>query len=195
VNTPAHLVINLAVLAGGSRRRRVGWVAAGALLPDLPMVGFFLWERFALGTPDRTIWAQRYFEPAWQSLFDLFNSMPLAAAGLLLALALRRAGPALLFASVLLHCLLDLPLHREDGHRHFFPLSDWRFMSPVSYWDPDHQGAVGSGLETLALCAACALLWRRHPRLTLRVPLAVLAALSILGWVAFYGLGRLPRFE
>lgn len=195
MNTPAHLVVNLAVLAGGARRPHAREVAVGALLPDLPMFGFFLWERLVLGTPDRTIWAVSYFEPTWQACFDLFNSIPLAAVGLLTALLLKRPGPALLCASMLLHCLLDLPLHREDGHRHFFPLSDWRFMSPVSYWDPRHRGAMGAGLETLALCAACALLWRRHPRLAVRVLLAALAALVVAGWVAFYALGCMPDFD
>ncbi len=192
MNTPAHLLVNLALLSGGARRPHARAIAVGALLPDLPMFGFFLWERFVLGTPSQTIWGERYFELAWQNFFDLFNSVPLAGVGLLLALAARRLGPALLFGSVLLHCLLDFPLHREDGHRHFFPFSDWRFMSPVSYWDPAHLGALGAGLETLALCAASLVLWRRYPRRVVRVPLAILAALSIGIWLVFYGLGRMP---
>jgi hypothetical protein len=192
MNTPAHLVVNLALLGGGERRAHSRWIAAGALLPDLPMLGFFLWERLALGTPGQVIWDERYFDPAWQAVFDLFNSVPLAALGLGAALVLRRTGPALLFGSVLLHCLLDLPLHREDGHRHFLPLSDWRFMSPVSYWDPAHQGALGAGLETLALCGACAVLWRRATGRAAHVSLALLVGVSVVGWGVFYGLGRLP---
>ena len=192
MNTPAHLVVNLALMGGGARRAHTGAIAVGALLPDLPMFGFFLWERFVKGTPQHTIWSERYFDASWQGFFDLFNSIPLALVGLAIALALRRLGPALLFGSVLLHCLLDLPLHREDGHRHFAPLSDWRFISPVSYWDPVHLGAVGSGVETLALCAAAVALWRRHPRLIVRIPVAAVAALSAVAWVMFYGLGCLP---
>lgn len=192
MNTPAHLVVNLALLAGGARRPHARWVASGALLPDLPIFGFFLWERFVRLTPGGVIWDERYFEPAWQGFFDLLHSIPLAAAGVLLALAWKRPGPALLFASMVLHGLLDLPLHREDGHRHFLPLSDWRFMSPVSYWDPVHRGALGAGLETLALAGAGLVLWRRHPRPWVRLPLALLAALSVAAWIVFYGLGRLP---
>ena len=30
--------------------------------------------------------------------------------------------------------------HRDDSHRHPYPLSDWRFISPLSYWDPVHHG-------------------------------------------------------
>jgi len=31
--------------------------------------------------------------------------------------------------------VLDFPFHAEDAHKHFWPLSDWRFHSPFSYWD------------------------------------------------------------
>lgn len=59
---------------------------------------------------------------------------------LLGAYAARMPLLAALVISMLIHCLCDLPLHHDDGHRHFFPLSDFRFESPVSYWDPAHYG-------------------------------------------------------
>ena len=41
MNTPAHLMLNLAVIPRG-RRQACGWaVLAGALLPDAPMVLFY----------------------------------------------------------------------------------------------------------------------------------------------------------
>lgn len=185
-------MVNLALLGGGARPRPAAPVALGALLPDLPMFAFFFWERFVRETPMRTIWEVRYFEPDWQAFFDLFNSIPLFAVALAVALWRRHDAAALLSASVLLHCAFDLLVHREDGHRHFFPLSDWRFMSPMSYWDPAHGGVLGAGLETLALLGACAVLWRRHPGLPARAALAGLALFSSVAWLLFYGLGRLP---
>ena len=122
-------------------------VTLGALMPDLPMLGFYAYQRVFLGTPESVIWADAYFRPSWQLLFDLFNSIPLLALAALLA---WRAGatPALAFLlSMLLHCLADLPLHNDDAHAHFLPLSDWRFRSAISYWDPRFYGRVAAGLE------------------------------------------------
>ena len=111
MNTPAHLLVNLALLSGGARRPHARAIAAGALLPDLPMFGFFFWERFVLGTPSHTIWGERYFELGWQNFFDLFNSLPILAVLFAAAWALesrrsttrtpwREAGPPrLLLAS------------------------------------------------------------------------------------------------
>jgi membrane-bound metal-dependent hydrolase YbcI (DUF457 family) len=190
LNTPAHLIVNVALLAGGTRRRQLRWVASGALLPDLGMFSFFAYEFWVSQTPMRVIWDERYFDPAWQAFFDLFNSLPLLALGFLAAWCLRRAGWALLFASAACHALLDLPVHREDGHRHFWPVSDWRFMSPVSYWDPEHGGALGSLLELLAVAGASLVLWRRHQNGLLRGALLVLNGASLVGWLRFYA-GRL----
>jgi hypothetical protein len=192
VNTPAHLVVNLACLGGGKGRPHTRAVVVGALLADLPMFFFFAWERFAMGVSQREIWGERYFTPDWQLLFDLFNSIPIALVVAAIGYALRRREIVLGSLSLVLHALLDLPVHREDGHRHFLPLSEWRFMSPVSYWDPSHHGAWGAGLETLLVLVAAAVLWRRYPGRASRSALAVLATLSVVVWVVFYGLGRLP---
>ena len=66
MNTPTHVVLNALVLGHG--RWRPQWLAitGGALVPDLPMVVFYLVERVALGTPERAIWSTRYFDPGWQ---------------------------------------------------------------------------------------------------------------------------------
>ena len=45
-------------------------------------------------------------------------------------------------AAALLHLTFDLPFHHDDAHPHFWPFSDWRFTSPLSYWDPAHDGGV-----------------------------------------------------
>lgn len=190
MNTPAHLVVNLALL-GRERPEVARWVAAGALLPDLPMFAFYLWQRVVAGAGEAHIWSTAYFEPAWQRLFDGFNSVPLFALLGVLAWALGQRGPAWGCASVLLHCFGDAFLHREDGHRHLWPLSDERFMSPVSYWDPAHHGALGSGLETLLVLGASLLLWPKAGRAG-KIALASLASLAVVAWTAFYALGALP---
>ena len=161
MNTPAHAVLNLAFLG---RKGKPEWnplIIWGALIPDLAMFGFYAYLRLATDIPERQIWQTEYFRPSWQLLFDLFNSIPLALLGLGLMLYAKRTGMALLFASIVLHCLEDLPLHNDDAHRHFWPLSDYRFISPVSYWDADYYGNIAAPIELMVMAIASIYVFRR----------------------------------
>jgi hypothetical protein len=189
MNTPAHVALN--ALALGRGRFQHHWLAitAGALLPDLPMVGFYLLERVGRGTPERVIWGQLYFDPAWQSLFDAFNSLPLVALAAFFAWRTGQTAALAFLLSMALHCLTDLPLHREDAHAHFWPLTSWRFLSPVSYWDPRHGGLLFLGAE-LALLVAAAFVLGRRSHAWGRVGWATLAATA--AFVAFAALAWGP---
>src|SRR4051812_23964259 len=130
MHTPGHAVINLAILGG--KRNRLSRadslaIAAGAIAPDVPIVLFFFYEHYLRHESGRVIWGRLYFEQGWQACFDLLHSFPIAALGYLLAsfLASRKASRLgrLFFASVFLHSVFDLPVHCEDAHAHFFPLS------------------------------------------------------------------------
>jgi hypothetical protein len=187
MNTPAHVALNALLLGRGRFRSHWGAITAGALAPDLPMVGFYLLERFGRGTPERVIWGQLYFDPGWQAFFDAFNSLPLIALAALVAWRAGATGTLAFLLSMALHCLADLPLHREDAHGHLWPLSDWRFLSPVSYWDPEHGGLVFLGFE-LALLVAAPFVLRRRSRawglvggITLGVSLAFLG-FAVASW-------------
>ena len=186
MNTPAHAIVNLALLGGGKGRDFAPWILAGAVIPDAPMFLFFVWQHFVEGAPQALIWGDLYFRAEWQAFFDWFNSIPLAVAGALVAYRLGHRGWLVLFASVALHAVLDLPLHHEDAHRHFYPLSDWQFRSPVSYWNPARLGIVGAGFEVGAVAVGSVLLWRRHPGKRVRMTLVGLSALYVVGYVGFY---------
>lgn len=154
------------------------------------MFGFYLWQRAMVGLPESQIWGEAYFRANWQLLFDGFNSLPIALLGLALAgLAAPgiRTGIQVFFGAVILHIATDLPLHHDDGHRHFLPLSRWRFESPVSYWDPAHFGALGAGLEVVCVLGASFVLWRRFESRWIRGVLLVLSGLSFCGYIFFYG--------
>ncbi len=164
MNTPAHVIVGALVVGRGRLAEAWGPITAGSLLPDLPMFGFYLHQRLVAGHPERVIWSERYFDASWQAFFDVFNSLPLIAVGLAIAAWLGRERWLAFFAAMAVHALLDLPVHREDAHGHFFPLTDWRFMSPVSYWDPAHYGTFVLAIETLAVVAGAIVLMRREPR-------------------------------
>ncbi len=183
MNTPSHLILNLCVLGGRQPASAAIPIGVGALLPDAPMFFFYGIEKLWLDVPERIIWSSRYFDPAWQDFFDVFNSLPILAAGLGIAILAGQRWWTLLFGSMVLHVLVDLPLHNEDAHRHFFPLSDFRYASPVSYWNPRHYGHIMAPLEALMALSGCVLLARRYTGRGARVALAGLALL----YLAFIG--------
>jgi hypothetical protein len=187
VHTPSHLILNAAAVARGPLRGTLAWTLLGALAPDLSMFVFFAWHTGVLHTPQGQIWGVEYFQPGWQTSFDALHSIPAAALGLLLALRARSARGIAFFCSVLLHCGVDLGLHHDDAHRHFLPLSDWRYASPVSYWDPRHFGRLGALLEVCSVIGGSFVLARRGQRTGLRRALAALSALYLAAYLYAYG--------
>lgn len=124
----------------------------GAILPDVIIIIFYAWH-LLIGTPEPLIWSIAYYDPVWQAAIDIFNSIPLLLILLLVGWYFKQPLIIVLIASMLLHTIGDFPLHHDDGHRHFFPFSDWRFISPVSYWDPAHHGKITGIIEFLSVWA------------------------------------------
>src|SRR5919201_6248464 len=147
VNTPSHAVLNLAILG---RRAHPEWnwpIVAGAVLPDVPIFALWAVATFVWRQPQHQIWSQTYFLPGWQVAVDLLHSFPLLALALAASAVLHLRRAQLLTASMLLHACGDVFLHGADAHRHFFPFSNYRFVSLVSYWDPAHYGNLVLPLE------------------------------------------------
>jgi len=160
MNTPAHSILNLAIL-GRQQPPLLTWpILLGSWAPDIAMFVFYGWAKLA-GIPEVQIWRELYYTPVWQDVFAIGNSIPLVLLGLGFTIWQRRLNWIAFFASMLLHHLADLPLHHDDAHRHFWPLSDFRFISPVSYWDRNHLGTYGALIETGLLVIASAYLLRR----------------------------------
>lgn len=190
MNTPTHGVLNLAILG---RRAHPEWnspIVFGAILPDAPIVALWLVATFVWREPQHQIWSETYFRPGWQIAVDLPHSFPLLAVALagLAVLRLRRAQ--MFLASMLLHACGDVFLHGADAHRHFFPLSNYRFVSTVSYWDPAHYGNVVFPVEVLFVLLASVFAWRLARTsagrgLLIAVDLVYLAAAAALTYVRF----------
>ncbi|MBE9114915.1 hypothetical protein IQ249_03290 [Lusitaniella coriacea LEGE 07157] len=179
MNTPAHAVLNLLLLGRKSRPENHFPILLGAILPDLPMFAFYFWEKVVRRIPESVIWSHSYYDPSWQGFFDLFNSLPLAIIGMVICYYYGASRWLALLASMALHALEDLPLHGDDAHRHFFPLSNWRFESPISYWDPNRYGTIVSLLEAIAVLGICFILLRRHTSLKARTGIALIVAIYI----------------
>lgn len=57
-----------------------------------------------------------------------------------------------LACATMLHTLIDIPIHADDGPLLLFPFNwTFRFYSPVSYWDPRYYGTEFAIFEHLLL--------------------------------------------
>lgn len=185
-----HLLIGAATLTKPGATMRNVAVLIGALLPDLSIYAIYATARLQ-GVESRRIWDTIYWQEPSQTLSAISNSFPLFAALLIPALYLaHRAktqklrvigyGLAALALSALLHLLFDISLHAEDAHRHFWPLSNWRFASPISYWDPNYYGHIVQLIEFVLGLLLSLVLWWRFKTLWVRAVLAV----AMVGYIA-----------
>ncbi len=178
MNTITHGLLAAAILTRRRSPRRNMAAVLGALIPDLYIFGIWIWAKLS-GIAEADLWRRIYFMEPAQAMGAVFNSAPLYA--LLLAIGFM-LGPLWLWvfaAAALLHLALDFPVHVSDAHAHFWPFTDWRFESPVSYWDRSLHADWVNVIE-IALVVTCAvILIRRFPALWVRI----LVILSALAWV------------
>ena len=133
----------------------------GGVAPDASlyiMAGFSL---FVLGIDAEIVFGQLYFSPSWHYIFAIDNSFFVWGAGALICWRFGWRNGLVFALAGLLHIALDFPLHHDDGRAHFWPLSDWVFQSPISYWDSDHYGGIVSGAEAILVLILTLVLWRR----------------------------------
>jgi hypothetical protein len=167
VNTPAHLIFAAAAFArperepGDGARAVNGAALLGGLMPDFSLYFAFVWGVAALGMSPQTFFGEVYFWPELQAVFAIDNSFVVWAGVLGLAIVVRHLALIAFAGSGLLHLVFDFTLHNDDARMHFWPVSDWVFVSPVSYWDPAHYGGIASIAEIGVCLVLLALLWRR----------------------------------
>lgn len=154
MNTPSHAILNLFCLSKQSFPQANLPIFIGAILPDIPIFVFYGWAKLIARLPEKQIWSETYYEPFWQNIVAIFHSIPLALIGCLIAYKIEWKLGQILCLSLVLHSLLDLPVHNDDAHRHFFPFSNYRFISPISYWDPKHYGSIVSQIEIFLVLLA-----------------------------------------
>lgn len=187
MNTPSHWLLNVALLgrnvaAPGTRLA----ITLGAIAPDLPIFVFYAVSKAIYRLPEAQIWREAYYEPGWQFVVAIGHSMPLAGLGLLLSLWFRWDIGIIFCISLICHSLLDLPVHHDDAHRHFFPLSDVRFESPLSYWDVNHHARWVAGFEILSVLAVTPWVLQMYQAWTVRGLILAIDALYVGAYIAFY---------
>jgi len=189
VNTPTHTLLALAALSKPGERKRNLAVILGSLIPDIAIYLWAPYQSIVNGVSSSEMWDKLYFEPPMQNLIAWFNSIPIYAIGF--TARGKTWGKLMLFFALaaLIHMATDLPVHAEDAYRHFWPLSDWRFHSPLSYWDRNHHAGWVSRFEAVLALSCIVILWKQFPRRFIQIVLGLLTVFYILILVAplFFG--------
>lgn len=185
MNTPAHLIFGAALFARPDAWKINAAALVGAFLPDFSLYLMIFWNRFINQISFEIIFRDLYFSDFWQTIFAIDNSFFIWGIALAIALVLRSAIGIAFAGAGFLHISLDFPLHHDDGRAHFWPVSDWVFESPVSYWDPAAYGNIVSVIE-ITICAVLLLiLWRRFSGKLARTMITLTATAQILPAVIF----------
>lgn len=186
MQTASHAIVNLTLLDEWCPPDARMLVVVGGVLPDIPIYLFYLYTKCIRGVAEEKIWKRLYYRDQWYRIFSAFHSIPIMAALCLLGWGLGVQSLALLAGSALLHNVFDLPLHSEDAHRHFVPISNIRFESPLSYWDPDHHGRLVAGCEILFVAALSIHLYPAIVTWWAGVALVAINLVHVIGYVSFY---------
>ena len=200
MNTQTHLLVAAAIFAKPDAPKRNSALIVGALLPDAAIFALFGWA-MVNGVPQGELWGRIYFSEPMLTLTAIGNSAPLFIALALLGWAWAKARsdeplaalPTLtvLGLAALTHLAGDFPVHVNDAHPHLWPFSDWRFRSPVSYWDNAHHGRAFGVFEAALGIALASLLFVRFKAFWVRglLALCVLAylAVPVFWWLQFAG--------
>jgi len=185
MNTPAHLLLAAAVFAKPECPKITTAAITGALFPDISLYIMASFSLLVLGNTPNHVFNVQYFSPLWQQVFAVDNSFILW--GMLAAFALWARKPWLIAftGSAILHLCFDFPLHHDDARMHFWPVSNWIFHSPISYWDSNHYGQIISVLEQLMAVGLFILLWRRFKTPKIRAFYALLTAIELAPIIIF----------
>ena len=189
MNTTAHLLLGSAAF-GSAKSRRVSIAALlGAFVPDVSLYILCGVSIFILGISPHVVFDELYFSDSWQTVFSIDNSFILWGAVFAIAIARKQAVLIAFTASALLHLFTDFAMHHDDARAHFWPVTDWRFVSPVSYWDRAHHAQWVAPLEGLVALVCAVVLCFRHSKPLLRFGVLVLLIAELLiirQWLMFF---------
>ncbi len=186
MNTQTHIIAAMALGYGSKQKLPLLPLFLGGGFPDLSML-FFVIAGLVQRVPQTDLWNEMYYDPFWQMVIDVFNSIPVFAGLLLLGWWLKKRWLTAFSFAALFHTVADFLLHNDDAHRHFLPFSQWRFESPVSYWDAGHHGAIASGIEMILLLTAVLYLSKRVPKKWQKFTLWIVMLLSLLMYSIMIG--------
>ena len=180
MNTPAHLLIGAAAFSRRDERRITAAAILGGLFPDLSLYLMAGVSMFILEISPQRVFNELYYSDTWQQVFAIDNSFVLFGALLAWAIWAKRLAWIAFSGAALLHLALDFPFHGEDARMHFWPVTDWKFESPWSYWDTRAGANIIGPLEAGLSIVASVVLWVRHTSWAFRTFVLALLALELM---------------
>jgi len=207
--TQTHSLIAVALLASPERSSSQNLaILIGSIIPDAAIFGLFFWSKLN-SIPESEVWQKIYFSEPMLTLTAIGNSLPLYVVLLCVVavlwsrsesiasvqervISIKRlknktglkcllnSSLALFSIAAITHLMGDFPVHVDDAHAHLWPISDWRFQSPISYWDADHHGRVFSLFEAALGCVLAVIVFRRFKHTRVRT----LAGIAVLSYIA-----------
>jgi len=178
VITTTHIVTN-ALLGRRARRlgqagflaKQPGWFTIGGFAPDVGLYALTAGAAIYFPRVKGMTFAESmeyafgtlFFEDrGWIAVQNTLHS-PVIVGGLLAAGKATKSPRLVAFAAgCLLHIVMDIPVHHDDGPLVLFPFNwDLRVISPVSYWDRDHYGGIVGPIDIGITVAGAAYLARQ----------------------------------
>lgn len=161
MNTPAHVIFGAAAFARPGQSGTTIAAILGGLLPDVPLMLMVGWSLWVANIPAQVVFDQMYFSDAWQQVFAIDHNLLLWSGALTLGLLTGRRILTAFAGSGWLHAVIDFCVHHDDARSQLWPLTWWKFRSPVSYYDRAHYGHLFGPVEIVVSLLMCLVLWRR----------------------------------
>jgi hypothetical protein len=186
MNTPAHILLAAGLFAKPDCPKITAGAIIGGFIPDLSLYTMAAFSLLVEGNSPRYVFDVQFFSNTWQQVFAVDNSFVLWGLLLLFALWLRKAWLIVFAAAAISHLCLDFPLHHTDARMHFWPISNWIFHSPVSYWNPHYHGNLIAALERLMVAGVMIILWLRFKSWKMRAFYTGLAVVEFAPFIIFH---------
>jgi len=169
--TPSHIIYSWALAkkteksgrgGGATPRHRTLAFVLGALFPDTPTYLFFIVNGLILGYSGQVLWGDMYFNSAWSIPITLTHSFILWPVLIVTATYFGWNLLRWFSISALIHTVVDFLVHTDDAYRHFYPFSQWKFYSPISYYNPAEYGLFVSAFDSLLVLGLLTYLYTKY---------------------------------
>ena len=145
----------------------------GALFPDIPTYVFFVVCGLILQIPSNILWDTMYFNSYWSIPITLTHSFIIWP--FLIAISSYFGLKFLKWFSIsaLFHSIVDFAVHTDDAYRHFYPFSNWKFNSPISYWNSAEYGQYVSLFDSVIVLGLLVFLYQKYGKNKQRVRIGI----------------------
>lgn len=165
--TPSHIIYSWALAkktesSGDIHPHRTLTFVLGALFPDCFTYLFFIVCGLLLGYSGQIMWDDMYFNSGWAIPITLSHSFLLWPTLIALGYYFNLRLLTWFSLSALIHAVVDFCVHTDDAYRHFWPLSDFKFHSPISYYRTSEYGNWVSAFDSILVLGLLTYLYTKY---------------------------------